>query len=155
VAGGWLEAIYLASERGGPPVSVTSAEAVAGSGLLGDRYAAGTGTYWRPSKPGQDLTLIEAEAVERVATERGVAITAGATRRNLVTRGLRLDALRGHRFRIGSVECIGVRDCPPCRYLESLTVPGVARALWGAGGLRADVVAGGVIGVGDPIVLLP
>ena len=73
------------------------------------------------------------------------------TRRNVVTRGVDLSALLGKRFAIGDVECLGVRDCPPCAHLESLTRPGVHAALEGAGGLRAEVVTAGTMRVGDAI----
>jgi hypothetical protein len=44
---------------------------------------------------------------------------------------------------------IGVRDCPPCAYLETLTRPGVRAALEGGGGLRAEILGAGTVRVGD------
>jgi len=76
-------------------------------------------------------------------------------RRNVVTRGIDLAALVGRRFRVGDVECFGQRLCEPCAHLERLTAqagkPGVLRALIHKGGLRADVLADGEIGVGDAV----
>ena len=75
-------------------------------------------------------------------------------RRNLVVRGVDLDALRGRRFRVGEVECLGQRRCEPCAHLQRLTHPGVLRALVHRGGLRADIVRGGELRVGDPVEAL-
>ena len=68
-----------------------------------------------------------------------------------MTRGIDLNALVGHRFRVGEVECRGDRLCDPCRPLERRTERGVLKGLANRGGLRADVVVGGTIAVGDAI----
>ena len=73
------------------------------------------------------------------------------TRRNVVTRGIALNHLVGKRFRVGEVLLQGIRLCEPCDHLESLTRPGVRQALLHRGGLRAQILEGGVIRVGDPI----
>lgn len=139
----------------GPAGMVERATAVAGRGLAGDRYFDGTGFFFSEGKRGQDLTLIEAEALEALANETGIALSAAAARRNIVTRGIRLNDLVGRRFRIGEVECIGMRLCPPCAHLQEVTAPGVLRGLVHRGGLRADIVAGGEIAVGVAITASP
>jgi MOSC domain-containing protein YiiM len=133
--------------------SLDEVEAVAGVGLAGDRYSNGTGTYYSPEKPGQEITLIEAETLDRLAAE-GIALAPGDSRRNVVTRGIRLGDLLHKRFAIGTVELVGIRDCPPCNHLEALTERGVRAALEGAGGLRTDIVVSGRFAVGDTIRLL-
>ena len=148
-----MDAIFIAAGPKERAMPVESAQAVAGIGLAGDRYANGTGTYWKPEKPGQELTLIEGETLDRLEA-LGVALAPGDARRNIVTRGIALGALLRHRFAIGEIECVGVRDCPPCAHLEALTVPGVHAALEGLGGLRADIVVGGRLTTGDTIRLL-
>src|SRR6266536_5781431 len=85
------------------PGPVERVRADAGKGLVGNRYYFDDG-----AKPGQALTLIAAEALEAMAAEHGVEITAAASRRNVLTRGIDLNALVGKRFRVGAVECIGV-----------------------------------------------
>ena len=129
------------------PKQVARARVIAGRGLEGDRYAAGIGTWSDyPVRTGIDLTLIEAEVLE------AVALTGAAARRNLVTRDVRLNELVGKRFRVGEVECYGDRLCEPCSHLERLT--GLSpRALVHRGGLRADVLNGGEIAVGDALVV--
>jgi MOSC domain-containing protein YiiM len=147
---GVVEAIALAERAEGPMRSVPSAEALAGRGLEGDRYARGEGKFSDPRGRGYDLTLVEAEALEELAA-RGVRLAPVEARRNLVVRGVALDGLIGKRFRVGEVECFGQRRCEPCAHLERLTRPGVLRGLVHRGGLRADVLSGGEIRVGDNV----
>ena len=141
---GVVESIHITATAMGEPRSVERASVVAGRGLEGDRYFEGTGSFshW----PGdRDLTLVEAEAAEAAGIEPGDA------RRNVVVRGLDLNALVGKRFRVGSVECKGLELAPPCRHLEKLTKPGVLRGLAERGGLRASILTGGEIAVGDAV----
>ena len=139
---GAVELIAVAPAAEAPMVVVEQAEAIAGVGLRGDRYETRSGTFDGPV--GHDLTLVEAERLE------GVLAPADA-RRNVVTRGIDLNALVGRRFTVGAVECVGRRLCEPCAHLERLTAPGVLRALVHKGGLRADIVRGGTIAAGDPV----
>ncbi len=111
--------------------------------MAGDRYARGEGTFSDPASSGHDLTLIAAEVLEELELKPEQA------RRNVVTRGVNLDALIGRRFWIGEVECYGQRRCEPCAHLQRLGPPGVLRALVHQGGLRADLLSSGSIRVGD------
>ena len=122
----------------------------AGRGLEGDRYADGQGTFSHPERRGQDLTLIEAEAFDEL-TARGISLSMADARRNVVTRGIDLNALVGHHFTIGGVPCYGARLAEPCAHLERLTTRGVLRGLVHRGGIRVDVLADGELSVGDEI----
>jgi MOSC domain-containing protein YiiM len=146
---GRLVGIYTAETGGKPMDAHDEVRAVAGVGLEGDRYATKTGEFSAREGGGREVTLIAREAI--AAANADVKIGENETRRNLVTEGVDLDALIGRRFTVGDVVMIGVRDCPPCAYLEKLTRPGVRGALMGGGGLRADIVNDGVIRVGDEI----
>jgi MOSC domain-containing protein YiiM len=75
----------------------------------------------------------------------------GEHRRNLVTRGIDLNALVGHEFTIGSVACRGMRLCEPCTVVQRYAARPVLRELVHRGGLRADILADGEISVGDPV----
>lgn len=139
--------IWTAPAKGAPMVAHEEIVAVAGHGLVGDRKAGLTDT------PGRQLTLVTQEALDALLDQHGIALAPGGTRRNLVTRGVDLNDLVEQRFLVGKVELEGVRLCHPCQYLEQLhEVPGLRKALDGYGGLRADVVTGGTIRVGDEIV---
>ena len=144
-----VEGIYVSEKARRLPVAVDSARVVAGKGIEGDRYFVGKGSFshWRGT--GRALTLVEAEALE------DVGLGFAESRRNVVVRGVGLNALVGVRFRVGGVECLGRRLCEPCKHLEKLEGEGLMRLLVSRGGLRADVVAGGVVSVGDALSVLP
>ena len=143
---GRVEAIAVAPAAEAPMTLLEHAVAHAGRGLEGDRYDGGGGTFSNPYSRGHDLTLIEGEVVD----ELGLAPE--LPRRNVVTRGIDLNALVGRRFRVGEVECEGQRLCEPCAHLQRLTDPGLLRALVHRGGLRADVLSNGEIRLGDAVV---
>ena len=126
---------------------VESVVAAAGRGLQGDRYGAGRGTFSRPGR-GYQVTLVEAETLDELGLRWEQA------RRNVVTRGASLNPFVGRRFRIGPVECIGRRLAEPCAHLEKLSGPGLIRPLVHRGGLRADILVGGTIEVGDEVAAL-
>jgi len=135
--------------------SLPEAELVAGKGIVGDRYYAGTGEF-SPAVPDPDheVTLVDLEEVERFAAETGLALAPEDVRRNLVVRGLSLDDQVGARFRVGEVVLEGVRLCEPCRSLADRTWPEIVRGLAHRAGLRAGVVRGGRIRVGDRVEAL-
>src|ERR671916_3108524 len=128
------------------------AQVRAGRGFEGDRYAAGTGTFSprAGNRPGYDLTLIAAEVLDEL-TAAGQPLGFAGTRRNVLTRGIDVNALVGRRFRIGDVLCEGRRLCEPCVHLDRLSGPGLLRPLIHRGGLRADVLTDGEIRLGAPI----
>jgi MOSC domain-containing protein YiiM len=149
---GSVEGIYVAAEAGTRPRPVSEASVVAGRGVEGDRYFRDGGTFSDdPRSDGRDLTLVEAEAVEGLARDTGIELAPAETRRNVVTRGVALNDLVGRRFTVGEVECVGRRLCDPCSHLQKLTQPGVLKGLANRGGLRADVLRGGPIRVGDAV----
>jgi MOSC domain-containing protein YiiM len=150
---GTVRAIYLAPAAGAPAVGVPQATVVAGRGLEGDRYFLGVGSFSRWPGEGRAITLIEEEAIEAIRRENGIGLGDGRSRRNVVTAGVVLADLIGKRFRIGGVLLRGARAAAPCHHLERLTSPGTFDAMKGRGGLRADVVEGGIIAVGDPITI--
>lgn len=122
---------------------------MAGRGIEGDRYSVDEGTFSDRGRVGRDLTLFEAEALEGLLADHGIELAPNETRRNVMTRGIGLNALVGHRFRVGEVECVATHLCDPCSHLQGMTQPGVLRGLADRGGLRANVVTGGLIRVGD------
>jgi MOSC domain-containing protein YiiM len=133
-----VEAITIGPSEALAPVE--SVRAVAGCGLEGDRH-------FRPDgqRPGGALTLIEAEVLE------DVSLTGPQSRRQVVTRGVRLNDLVGKRFAVGGVECLGVELCEPCLHLQSLTRPGIIGELAHRAGLNADILNDGTIAVGDAV----
>jgi len=149
---GAVERIYLAASHGAPPVRVERIDVVEGMGVAGDRNFGET--LWR----GQNLTLIEAEAVEAVAAISGKILDPGAARRNLVTRGVRLNELVGVEFAIGEVVLRGIETCEPCTTLAGhlgWEAKSTLKRFRGRGGLRCDCLTSGSIEVGMQLALLP
>ena len=144
MAGGRVEGIFIGPPRT-LPEPVERVRAVAGRGLEGNRH------FYDDALPGRALTLIAAEALEGLEADAGIRLTAAESRRNVLTRGVDLNALVGKRFRVGDVECEGVELCEPCSSLQRLTYPGVIKGLVHRGGLNADILSDGEIAVGDPV----
>ncbi len=146
-----LEAIFVAPDKGAPMEARDEVDAIAGTGLSGDRYAEGTGTFSKPS-PDRHVTLIEVEALEAVERDYGIAIPPEGTRRNLLTRGVYLNHLVDRIFHVGQVRLRGVEFCEPCDVLEKgLGKPGARGALLHRGGLRAEILEGGTLRIGDEL----
>lgn len=147
-----LAAIYIAPAAGAPMQPLDTAEAIAGAGLKGDRYAADRG-HWR-ALDGCQLTLIMAEHLARAERRTGLALQHGAHRRNLVVAGLERADLRQARLRIGEVVLAWQRIRPPCGYLDQIAGRGMAKALGRHAGHCCRVIQGGRLRVGDPVELL-
>lgn len=149
---GTVEAIYITSTRHGPQAQTAEAKIVAGAGIAGDRYF---GT--RQRYPGQNITLVEREEIERFNQENGARVGIDGTRRNIVTRGVRLASLVGKEFMIGTVRLRGVELCEPCSTLgkniasESMSAAEIVRKFVHRAGLRADALSDGTIRVGEPV----
>src|SRR5438477_9254262 len=101
---GTVQAIHIASKAEGAMVAIDEVSAIAGEGLVGDRYAGAQGTFWPALSKGTkdyELTLIEAEAIEAMNQLPGIAIAPGTSRRNITTRGVALNDWVGREFTIG------------------------------------------------------
>jgi MOSC domain-containing protein YiiM len=149
VPDGRVEGIFLTDTHGDVPQSVDRARAVAGAGLVGNRSYFEDGDAPR----GRAVTLNAAEGLEAFVEETGISVTPAETRRNVVTRGVDVNALVGKRFRVGDVEFVGVELCEPCAHLQSMTKPGVLKGLVHRAGLNADVLNDGDIAVGDAVTV--
>lgn len=154
-APGVIVGIFVSPEAGAPMRALDGAEAIAGQGLVGDRYQHGEGFMSDRRGGGLELTLVEDEALTQLSAENAVQITAADSRRNLATRGVDLTALVGRRFQIGDVVCRGVRLCEPCVRIEQLIGKPFVKPMVHRAGLRADILTSGTIRVGDAVIVLP
>lgn len=150
---GKLIAIYITKSAALPMQEVHQVRAQPGAGLEGDRYFNQQGSFSKPNQPDREVTLIEFEAIQALKEEEGIELAPGDARRNLVTQDVPLNHLVGKEFRVGEVLLKGIRLCEPCGHLAKLTHPEVRPALIHRGGLRAQVLRGGVIQAGDPITI--
>jgi MOSC domain-containing protein YiiM len=136
---GVVEGIFFGAIDEGPLGPADQVEVKTGAGIEGDRHG------------DKDITLFEAEAIEDLKANTGIELKPSEIRRNVMTRGVSLNDLLGHRIRVGEVEAFVTELCHPCTHLQKLTQPGVLRGLAGRGGLNADVLRGGTIRVGDQL----
>jgi MOSC domain-containing protein YiiM len=139
--------IAIAARRGELPQAVERVRAHAGRGLEGEYHLAPV-----RAEPSDAITLIAEEALTALREEKGIELSHPESRRNVLTRGVDLNALVGRRFRVGDVECEGVELCEPCLQLARFVDEfGVLRGLVHRGGLRADILTDGEIAVGDTV----
>lgn len=147
-----IEAIFVAKKTSETLLQVDEVQVVLGAGITGDRH------FKKAKWPGQNITFVELESIERFNSTYHQSIELSATRRNIVTKGVDLNSLVGKEFTIGKAKFRGVELCEPCSKLgkllgnESISRVAVVKAFLGSGGLRADVIGGGIISKGMPIV---
>ena len=151
---GSLAEIWLAAETAAVMRRVLSGRLLAGTGLAGDRYAHGGGTWAQYPALEKQLTLIDRDDVAAVAAEVGTGLSPGSTRRNLVTVGTDLPELVGRWFSVGDALLFGMKRCPPCRHLELLTGIRLVKAMVDRGGINAAVFRGASVQEGDAVRLL-
>ncbi|MEO6155856.1 MAG: MOSC domain-containing protein [Thermomonas sp.] len=124
---------------------VDDVEAIAGAGLVGDRYRGGSGK--------RGVTLLQAEHLPAIAALAGTSeIPPMLLRRNLVVSGIPLLALKGRRFMIGDVLLEGTGPCDPCSRMEDALGQGGYNAMRGMGGLCARILGSGILRVGQSVV---
>ena len=144
--------IYTASISGSRLRSVPRATLEAGKGLFGDRYFLGVGTFSKKiMAPDAEITLIESEEIERFNSNEQAAHSAGEFRRNIVTRGIKLNDLVGKRFLVGAALLEGKRLCEPCAHLAKLVRAPAVEGMVHRPGLRAQILTGATVQVGDEI----
>jgi hypothetical protein len=85
---GHVEAINIRPTSQSPAVPVERARLLSGRGLEGDRYYAPAG-----AGSGEALTLIATEALEGLEADTGIRLSAADSRRQVLTRGIDLNAL--------------------------------------------------------------
>jgi MOSC domain-containing protein YiiM len=142
---GRLEWIGVRPVRRGAVEPIESVNLSAGRGVNGDRYDT--------SRDGpRQVTLIAFEDLVSIAAFLGLpGIAPELLRRNFVTRGINLLALKDRRFRVGAALLEGSGECAPCSRMEETLGPGGYNAVRGHGGITARVIEGAPVRVGDPI----
>lgn len=150
---GEVVTIHVAPDEGAAMQSLNAVRAIAGQGLVGDRYHDGAGSYSEREGPGRQITLIEAEALEAIEREQGITLAPGESRRNVTTRGVALNHLVGREFTAGDVRLRGIKLCEPCGYLQrTLGIDHLVQALAHRAGLNAEILTDGEIRIGDKVV---
>ena len=128
--------------------AVEAAEIDEAQGLLGDHYLG--------QSRKRQVTLIASEDLAAIASYLGRSeVSPLDLRRNIVTRGINLLALKEAWVQIGEAVLETTGECHPCSRMETAFGPGGYNAVRGHGGLTMRVVRGGRVGLGDAIVRLP
>jgi len=142
---GEVVSIHFVREDGGRATKVDSAEVRTDFGISED--------YRSGKNKRRQLTLIEEEALAEVAKILGRPVPDGASRRQVVVRGLDLNTLIGHSIRIGDLVLAIERYCAPCHRMNDELGPGGRGALRWKAGVTCRVVQGGTLRVGEKVVL--
>jgi MOSC domain-containing protein YiiM len=133
--------------RRAPMVVVETAHFDPRQGLVGDRYAGGSGN--------RQVTLIQREHVMAIASYLGrETLAPELLRRNIVTIGVNLHSLVDQRFRLGSAVLHGTGLCHPCSRMEEVLGEGGYNAVRGHGGITARVLEAGAAAIGDTVLRL-
>jgi len=161
-----IESIHIAAEPGAALQELDVATLIAGRGIDGDRFCTINDSAEDPQGDNQgdaQVSLVEAEQIESFTQSAGFDFEARHTRRNIVTRGIALNALVGKVFSIGEVQLRGVKLAEPCAYLAGRLIEQfelanvepkqIVARLVHRGGLYATIVRGGTIRPGDQLVV--
>ena len=130
-------------------IEIESIDVIANQGVVGDRH------FKEFNDPYCQLSLIESENVDYYNLKYGLNISYINFRRNVVTKGVKLNDLVGKVFLIGNVKVEGIDLCRPCKHLsEVLNQDNIIKEFLRKGGLRCQIISSSKIGVGDEIKLL-
>ena len=128
---------------------VKTIDVLANKGIIGDRH------FHNYNDPYNQISLIESESIDNYNIKFGLNISYIDFRRNIITKGIKLNDLVGKKLKIGSVEVEGMDLCRPCRHLnESLNQDNVLKEFLKKGGLRCQILTSPSINIGDKIEVL-
>tara|TARA_B100000003_G_C10894326_1_gene356532 strand:- start:849 stop:1292 length:444 start_codon:yes stop_codon:yes gene_type:complete len=128
---------------------VEKIEVLSNKGVIGDRH------FNEFNDPYCQLSLIESENIDYYNLRYGLNISYLDFRRNVVTKGIRLNELIGKKFVIGKVKVEGIDLCRPCRHLtETLGQENIIKEFLRKGGLRCQILSSSSISVNDIIKIL-
>jgi len=128
---------------------VKSIEVLENKGVVGDRH------FDEFNDPYCQLSLIESENIDLYNSKYNLNIPYVDFRRNIITKGIRLNDLIGKKFLVGNVKVEGIDLCRPCRHLtEILNQENILKEFLRKGGLRCQILSSSIINVGDNIKVL-
>lgn len=142
--------IFTCDQTGNQTVERSDVVAKAACGLVGDRYFVDNNGVANKGA----ITLQSIEAIQACNRQLGSDFAPGAFRRNLITQGVELNELLGKKFRVGEVVLYAWELCQPCRYLQEMLAADLLTGMLDRGGLRAEILEGGIIKPGMPIIVL-
>ena len=137
--------ITVCSDFGKDMIQLDSVEAIAGKGIVEDRY-------FKKNKNTSNITLIEKENIDLFNKNSSCSIPYQKFRRNIITKGIRLNSLVGREIFIGSVKIKVHELCQPCLKLQKLLGQNnFVKDMIHKSGIRCEILIGGKIGKGNKI----
>ena len=128
---------------------VKTINVLANKGIIGDRH------FQEINDPYNQISLIESESIDNYNIKFGLNISYIDFRRNIITKGVRLNDLVGKKFKVGAVALEGIDLCRPCKHLsENLNQNNIIKEFLKNGGLRCQILSSAKINVGDQIQLI-
>ncbi len=128
---------------------VKTINVLANKGIIGDRH------FQEINDPYNQISLIESENIDNYNIKFGLNISYIDFRRNVITKGVRLNDLIGKKFKVGAVTLVGIDLCRPCKHLsENLNQNNIIKEFLRNGGLRCQILSSAKINVGDQIQLI-
>ena len=125
---------------------VNSINVLANKGIVGDRH------FKEFNDPYNQLSLIESENIDYYNIKYGLNIPYIDFRRNVITKGIKLNDLVGKKLIVGDVKLEGIDLCRPCRHLtEVLNQDNILKEFLRRGGLRCHILSSSNINIGDKI----
>tara|TARA_B100000029_G_scaffold302462_1_gene295340 strand:+ start:254 stop:697 length:444 start_codon:yes stop_codon:yes gene_type:complete len=122
---------------------------LAGKGIIGDRY------FDENNEDRNQLTLIEKENIDYYNEKFNLKIPYIDFRRNIITKGIKLNDLIGKKLVIGKIELKGIDLCRPCKSLQkNLGQDNIIKEFLRKGGLRCEVLTSANVKVDDEITVL-
>ena len=141
--------IGLAKNHNQEIIEVTKIDLAAGKGIVGDRH------FKDYNDPFNHLSIIESENIDEYNLKNKLNIPHLNFRRNIVTKGIRLNDLVEKRIKIGPVNLKVIDLCRPCRHLsEKLNRNDVIKEFLRKGGIRCRIINDGKIYLGDKIKII-
>jgi len=138
--------IGISKIKGNKIENVSKIEAVKGKGLLNDRK------FQENNQKERQITLIEIENIIHFNTISQTKILPIDFRRNIITKGIKLNDLLGKEFFVGKIKLKAHDLCKPCKYLQDkLKQSNFIKEFMYTGGLRCEILNSGTINVGDII----
>ena len=128
---------------------VKTINVLANKGIIGDRH------FQEINDPYNQISLIESESIDNYNIKFGLNISYIDFRRNVITKGVRLNDLIGKKFKVGAVTLVGIDLCRPCKHLsENLNQNNIIKEFLRKGGLRCRILSSVKINIGDQIQLI-
>ena len=130
-------------------IETSEIDLIAGKGIVNDRH------FKDYNDPLNQLSIIEGENIDEYNLKSKLNIPYLEFRRNIVTRGIKLNDLVGKKISIGSIKLEVLDLCRPCRHLsEKLGRNDVIKEFLRKGGIRCQIMNDGKISLNNKIKII-